>query len=87
MGKNRAHYSPRFQRIIVNYLHENEKSFPYQRLSNSPRFDTEAQGNSEMAYSEPARLSQYFCPQLSRAKEDVTQNFVIVHEKNKGNIE
>ena len=24
------------------YLHENEKSFPYQRLSNWPRFDTEA---------------------------------------------
>ena len=33
------------------YLHENEKSFPYQRLSTWPRFDTEARGNSEMAYS------------------------------------
>ena len=30
-------------------LHENEKSLPYQRLS--PRFDIEAQGNSEIAYS------------------------------------
>ena len=28
-----------------------------------------------------------FGPQLSRAKEDLTQNFVIVHEKNKDNIE
>ena len=32
------------------YLHENEKSFPYQRLSTYPRFETEARGNSEMAY-------------------------------------
>ena len=32
------------------YLHENEKSFPYQRLSTSPRFDKETRGNSEMAY-------------------------------------
>ena len=31
------------------YLHENEKSFPYQRLST--RFDTETRGNSEMAYT------------------------------------
>ena len=33
------------------YLHENEKSFPYQRLSTYPRFNTEARGNWEMAYS------------------------------------
>ena len=32
------------------YLHENEKSFPYQRLSTYPCFDTEAEGNSEMVY-------------------------------------
>ena len=32
------------------YLHENEKSFSYQRLSTYLRFDTEARGNSEMAY-------------------------------------
>ena len=32
------------------YLHENEKRFPYQRLSTYPRFETEARGNSEMAY-------------------------------------
>ena len=31
-------------------LHENEQSFPYQRLSTWPRFHKEAQGNSEMAY-------------------------------------
>ena len=31
-------------------LHKNEKSFPYQRLCTSPRFDTEAEGNSGMAY-------------------------------------
>ena len=28
----------------------NEKSFPYQRLSTYPRFDTETRWNSEMAY-------------------------------------
>ena len=33
------------------YLHENEKWFPHQRLSTNPRFETEARGNSEMAYS------------------------------------
>ena len=27
------------------YLHENEKRFPYQRLSTYPRFETEALGN------------------------------------------
>ena len=32
------------------YLHENEKSFPYQRLSTYLRFETEARENSEMAY-------------------------------------
>ena len=32
------------------YLHQNKKSFPYQRLSTSPFFDTEAQGNLEMAH-------------------------------------
>ena len=32
------------------YFDENEKWFPYQRLSTYPRFETEAQGNSEMAY-------------------------------------
>ena len=32
------------------YLHENEKWFPYQSLSTYPRFETEARGNSEMAY-------------------------------------
>ena len=32
------------------YLHENDKSFSNQRLSTYPRFDTEARGNSEMAY-------------------------------------
>ena len=28
-----------------------------------------------------------FCPQLSKAKEDVTQNSMIVYETNKGNID
>ena len=28
------------------YLHENEKWFPYQRLSTYPRFETETRGNS-----------------------------------------
>ena len=34
---------------VISYLHENEKWFPYQRLSTYPRFETEARGNSEMA--------------------------------------
>ena len=32
------------------YLHENEKSFPCQRLSTLSRIDTQARGNSEMVY-------------------------------------
>ena len=36
------------------YLHENEKWFPYQRLSTYPRFETEARGNSDMAYCVPS---------------------------------
>ena len=32
------------------YLRENEKSFPHQRLSTQPHFDTEALENSEMVY-------------------------------------
>ena len=32
------------------YLHENEKSFSYLRLSAYPRFHTEARENSEMTY-------------------------------------
>ena len=32
------------------YLRENEKWFPYQRLHTYPSFETEARGNSEMAY-------------------------------------
>ena len=32
------------------YLHENEKSFSYQRLSTWPRFETEARENSEMSH-------------------------------------
>ena len=31
-------------------MHESERGFPYQRLSTYPRFETEARGNSEMAY-------------------------------------
>ena len=42
------------------YLHENEKSFSYQRLSTEPRFDTEARGNSEMAY--PLNTDTFYTP-------------------------
>ena len=35
------------------YLHENEKSFPYQRLNTQPRFDTENRRNWEKAYWAP----------------------------------
>ena len=34
------------------YLHVNENSFSYERLCTKTRFVKEAQGNSEMAYSE-----------------------------------
>ena len=36
----------------MSFLHENEKWCPYQRLVTYPRFETEARGNSEMAYSQ-----------------------------------
>ena len=38
------------------YLHENEKWSPYERLSTYPSFETEAQGNSEIAYYNCKRL-------------------------------
>ena len=41
------------------YLHWNEKSFRYQTLSTSPRFDAEAQENSEMAYSRARNFSRH----------------------------
>ena len=41
------------------YLHWNEKSFRYQTLSTSPRFDAEAQENSEMAYSRAKNFSRH----------------------------
>ena len=34
----------------VSYLLENKKSFPYQRMSTQPCFDTEARGNFEVVY-------------------------------------
>ena len=41
------------------YLHENEKLFPYQRLSTYPRFETETRGNSEMANCESIQFHSY----------------------------
>ena len=39
------------------YLNENETSFPYERLSTlKPRFDTEARGDSEIAYCSQSPL-------------------------------
>ena len=38
-------------------------------------------------YSKDFVAWQYFCPQMWRAKEDVTQNSMIVREINKGNIQ
>ena len=43
--RNEANCTLPFENEI--YLHDNEKSFPYQRMSTYPRFDTEARGNSE----------------------------------------
>ena len=35
------------------YLHVNEISFSYERMSTKTRFEKEAKGNSEMAYCSP----------------------------------
>ena len=40
-------------------LHEREKPFTRQRLSTYSSFDTEAQGNSEMAFSTNSHLSKH----------------------------
>ena len=42
--------------LILSYenkfnLHVNENSFSYERMSTNTRFENEAKGNSEMAYS------------------------------------
>ena len=42
--------------LILSYenefnLHVNENSFSYERMSTKTRFEKEAKGNSEMAYS------------------------------------
>ena len=45
-------------------LHVNETSFSYERMSTKTRFEKEAKGNSEMAYSEhmyTVKLSMNFC--------------------------
>ena len=45
------------------YLHENEKLFPYQRLSTYPRFETEVRENSEVAYClapSPVTVPEFF---------------------------
>ena len=47
-SKMRPTAQPSFENEF--YLHENVESFPYQRLSTWPHFDTEARGNSKMAY-------------------------------------
>ena len=50
------------------YLHENEKWFPYQRQSSYLSFETEARGNSEMAYWE--NTPRLACSRLSDSWED-----------------
>ena len=49
--------NPHFQGLVHNlsyedefYLHENEKSFSYQRLSTYSRFETEAGGTRKWPY-------------------------------------
>ena len=59
IGHFRVPKNPHFQNeancptflVKMSFLCLRKKSFPYQRLSTYPRFDTEAQGNSQMAYS------------------------------------
>ena len=36
---------------ISFYLHMNENLFPYEKMSTTTRFEKEAKGNSETAYS------------------------------------
>ena len=54
------------------FLHENEKWFPYQRLSTYPRFETEAPRNSEMAYSYSFLDNRVGCSHRS-----VRRNYII----------
>ena len=53
------------------YLHENEKSFPYQRLSTYPCFDTEARGELRNSLLIPEYLTINCC-------DEVKQNIVIL---------
>ena len=57
------------------YLHKNEKWFPYQRLSTYPRFETEAQWNSEMAYSSRG-VSDYARDKVSRGTPEAVPSLV-----------
>ena len=41
-------------------LHVNEISFSYERMSTKTRFEKEAKGNSEMAYSVPTEVKRFF---------------------------
>ena len=55
-----ASFSNRVLVLILSYqnefnLHVNENSFAYERMSTKTRFEKEATGNSEMAYSTKAK--------------------------------
>ena len=64
------------------YLHENEKSFPYQRLSTYPRFETEAGGTRKWPIepSPGARVRDSLARRLYRhADWFVAMDFLIFH--------
>ena len=63
------------------YLHENEKSFPYQRLSTYPHFETEA-GGTRKWLTEPipgARVRDSLARRLYHADWFVAMDWLIFH--------
>ena len=63
------------------YLHENEKSFPYQRLSTYPRFEAEAGGTRKWPI-EPipgARVRDSLARRLYHADWFVAMDLLIFH--------
>ena len=57
------------------YLHENEKSFPYRRLSTHPRFETEGRRNSEMAYCLKVWIKSRFANHFMQVFKVYCQSF------------
>ena len=46
--------------VKMSFLHENKKSFSYQRSHTWPRFETEAWGNPEITYCMPNNRPRHY---------------------------